>query len=311
MFFTTPMMRAKLNLKLVVASLFVLSVLAFPSRICVLTASACDPLRVLASSNADPLLACTDGLRGGDATSEEIRTYLDSAQNSRLENFHIQGWRWHTRSLVREAGRLHQLASRTNVITATELKQASEYVLGFNLKGLHKIEADLFFPWMRAKLTSEAPRQELRAAFASVMDQLESDRRMVAQLGDAISKNIILACDVNKPESLRSGAIEDVAYQSSQLEGYARNMMEIENTYLVPAIAELVPEGEQMALNNKVLMNLGLLDSRLHLVGMHEAVWATNDSTEKELFRRSIPSIPQMMIPRWKRKLYDPKTYML
>ena len=69
--------------------------------------------------------------------------------------------------------------------------------------------------------------------------------------------------------------------------------MEQENTLLVPAVAQIVPEAEQKSFNNRVLRNLGLLDSRLHLVGMHEAVWESNNSKEKELFEQAIPSIPQ------------------
>ena len=88
-------------------------------------------------------------------------------------------------------------------------------------------------------------------------------------------------------------------------------MMERENNLLVPAIAQIVPESEQKKFNNKVLKNLGLLDSRLHLVGMHEAVWESNIEKEKELFQKAIPSIPQMMIPRWKRNLYQPRTHVL
>lgn len=264
----------------------------------------------LASSNPS-LVVDEDNISCEVASSDIVRSYLDSTPNSRLEDFHIQGWRWHMQSLVRESDRLHKLASRTNINTAQNLKDASDYVVGFNLRGLHKIEAGLFFPWMKEKLTLSAPRTDLKAAFASMMDQLESDRRMVAKLGDSISQNMILACDLNKPETLRLGAIDAVTDQSNRLHNYAKNMMEIENTYLVPAIAELVSEDEQKAFNNKVLLNLGLLDSRLHLVGMHEAVWETNDLTEKELFRQAIPSIPQLLIPRWKRTLYNPRTSML
>jgi len=85
-------------------------------------------------------------------------------------------------------------------------------------------------------------------------------------------------------------------------------MMEKENTLLVPAIAQIVTESEQKSFNNKVLRSLGILDSRLHLVGMHEAVLESKNPKEQELFRHAIPSIPQMMIPRWKRKLFEPKT---
>jgi hypothetical protein len=79
----------------------------------------------------------------------------------------------------------------------------------------------------------------------------------------------------------------------------------------VPAIAALVSESEQIGFNGKVLSRLGLLDSRLHLVHMKEAVWEAGDTAEQLLFETEIPSIPQMMIPRWKRNLYDPQTCVL
>jgi len=88
-------------------------------------------------------------------------------------------------SLVREVGRLHSLAERVGVDKSESLEDAVDYVIGFNLKGLHKIEADLFFPWMREKLTAIQQR-DLSDAFATVMDQLEGDRRMVAKLGNSI-----------------------------------------------------------------------------------------------------------------------------
>ena len=51
---------------------------------------------------------------------------------------------------------------------------------------LHNIEADLFFPWMREKVTSDNNEKQVSAAFAAVMDQLEEDRQKVAHLGQSI-----------------------------------------------------------------------------------------------------------------------------
>jgi hypothetical protein len=110
---------------------------------------------------------------------------------------------------------------------------------------------------------------------------------------------------------LRSEAIRGIAEDSAELESCARSMMNRENSLLVPAIAEVVPESEQKSFNSKVLRNLGLLDSRLHLVHMHEAVWESNIAEEKKLFQQNIPSIPQRMIPRWRRNLYLPQTNVL
>jgi hypothetical protein len=84
-------------------------------------------------------------------------------------------------------------------------------------------------------------------------------------------------------------------------------MLRIEDQLLVPTIASIVPERDQRALNDRVIRSLGIWDSRLHLVGMYEAVWELNDEGERELFHRSIPSLPRRMIPRWRRLLYEPR----
>ena len=88
-------------------------------------------------------------------------------------------------------------------------------------------------------------------------------------------------------------------------------MMDRENRLLVPAIAALVPESEQKSFSDKVLFRLGVLDSRLHLVHMKEAVSESGDKLEQQLFEREIPYIPKKMIPRWKRKLYEPRANVL
>jgi hypothetical protein len=120
-----------------------------------------------------------------------------------------------------------------------------------------------------------------------------------------------VVCDPAKNEVARSGALESIVLESAALARQTRSMMERENNLLVPAIAHIVPESEQKSFNNKVLKNLGLWDSRLHLVGMHEAVLECDNPQEQEIFKQSIPSIPRLMIPRWKRNLYDPKSSIL
>ena len=88
-------------------------------------------------------------------------------------------------------------------------------------------------------------------------------------------------------------------------------MMDSENRLLVQAVAAVVSESEQKAFSDKVLFKLGLLDSRLHLVHMKEAVMESGDELEEQLFEKEIPYIPKMMIPRWKRKLYEPRAIVL
>ena len=104
-------------------------------------------------------------------------------------------------------------------------------------------------------------------------------------------------------------AIRNLAEEARVLKETASSMLVREETYLVPVVALLVPEAEQKAFNTCVIRKLGILDSRLHLVSMHEAV--QQDETEYRLFQESIPSIPQRMIPRWKRLMYEPRVGIL
>jgi hypothetical protein len=106
-------------------------------------------------------------------------------------------------------------------------------------------------------------------------------------------------------QDARSKAVSDVAAQAAGIAEGTHSMLEREDALLVPIVSRLVPEKEQKSFNNQVIRKLGVLDSRLHLVGMHEAVWDLKDESERALFNEAIPAIPRMMIPRWKRLLYD------
>jgi hypothetical protein len=106
-------------------------------------------------------------------------------------------------------------------------------------------------------------------------------------------------------------ALAELSNQAAEIAICARSMLLIEDELLVPTIASVVPEKDQRALNDRAIRSLGVWDSRLHLVGMHEAVWELNDEGERELFQKSIPSLPRRMIPRWKRLLYEPRVGVL
>jgi hypothetical protein len=132
---------------------------------------------------------CDENVLAG-SDSKRILQLLESSPS--LGKFHVQGWRWHTMSLIREASRLQRLASKLNCDSTSEkdtpvLKDAIDYVVGFNMKGLHSIERDLFFPWVRKKLQAD---KNLGKYFEPVLNQLEMDRRKVENLGAQLVSRI-------------------------------------------------------------------------------------------------------------------------
>ena len=153
------------------------------------------------------LVAAVEGAHstGRWAESEaKLRHYLLEERPSRGTAFHVQGWRWHTMSLIREADRLQKLALQTLLqeeeqqqqqtneddagTSTTEhrletLRIATDYVVGFNMKGLHKIEKDLFFPWVRETTCRAVEEEEICRAITDIMEKLESDRRKLEAVG--------------------------------------------------------------------------------------------------------------------------------
>lgn len=155
-----------------------------------------DPLVVGALSGdytCEAVQAAASVSRSGGADNlekaqEQIGRFLQ-ASDSKGE-FLIQGWRWHTMALAREAGRLHKLSRRLVESGSEEdlssLRKAAEYVVGFNMKGLHKIEKDLFFPWVRTKVDALPDEAEVQSAFGVLMNQLDDDRASIESLGRAV-----------------------------------------------------------------------------------------------------------------------------
>jgi hypothetical protein len=105
--------------------------------------------------------------------------------------------------------------------------------------------------------------------------------------------------------------LNDIVQLSSQLSDRLRLMRTLQETLIVPAIALVVPSKSQKSFNNRVLLKLGVLESRVHLVGMHDAVWESGIDGEKTKFEKEIPYVARVMIERWRKSLYDPKARML
>lgn len=270
-----------------------------------------------------------------------ISEFLMKHHKQKEHKFYIQGWRWHTLSLIRDTSRLEKLAltllqssllppkASSTESDCTEKQQdaidlATRHVIDFNMKGLHKVENELFFPWLKERLHSNnydcninnvedemEDSNDIEEALLYILNEIEKERDFVFKLGQTVKDQSRLAASNDITQSQRSEALSNIAQMSAVLNSRTRGIMDKEDSLLVPSISIMVPEKEQRNFNNRVIRKLGLLDSRLHLVGMYDAVWATNDSEEKRLFEEMIPYIPRKMIPRWKRNLYMPKAGIL
>lgn len=251
-------------------------------------------------------------------SDENIITQFLSS--SPIEKFHIQGWRWHTLSLVRDCSRLgtlmkHLLDSTSYDGDSSDATiKAVDHVIDFNLSGLQRIENDLFFPWLREKLTKgNEISSDVKQSFGNILDIVDEEREKVEELANLMRSERDLIKDIKEQNALRMQAISQLHVLSQDLSSIVKSIFEKEEKLLVPGVAAIVPSKEQKSFNNKVLRKLGLFDSRVHLVGMYDTVWDVQYGNEKEqkLFSEEIPTLPQMMIPRWRRSLYRPQAGVL
>eukprot|EP00584_Thalassiosira_punctigera_P017308 CAMPEP_0172573740 /NCGR_PEP_ID=MMETSP1067-20121228/136343_1 /TAXON_ID=265564 ORGANISM="Thalassiosira punctigera, Strain Tpunct2005C2" /NCGR_SAMPLE_ID=MMETSP1067 /ASSEMBLY_ACC=CAM_ASM_000444 /LENGTH=367 /DNA_ID=CAMNT_0013366349 /DNA_START=163 /DNA_END=1268 /DNA_ORIENTATION=+ len=258
--------------------------------------------------------------------------------------FHVQGLRWHLMSLVRDAGRLERLAERLMAAETTSaegggggggdgdldggglagLEAAANYVINFNMAGFFRVQADLFDPFLRQHLCEPDSVGRFvdggggaaeADAFEKVVGRVEEYRVQSESIGRELYERAKAAAsnpsDSSRHAQRRRTLLADVTRSSRRLVAQLAPMRHLTETLVVPAIARVVPPKVQKSFNSRVLRNLGLLESRVHLVGMRDAVWESGIVYEMEKFEEEIPYVARIMIERWRKSLYLPKAEAL
>lgn len=228
--------------------------------------------------------------------------------------FLINGWRWHTSSALRDLQRYtavlehvengysshaENTSNKSDGITnyKDRVDACYKFVCGYNLKGLMKIESELFFPWLKEMLPPAA------IPLMSELTQEQSDAKILSsQIGQ-------LCVEL-------SGRIDDdlsaIRQINSKLKAIRKSYLKIQSvqeTVFVPYIKAFIPKKEQERFNRKVIATLGMLQAQVHLVGMVEAI--KDQPHEMSMLRSQIPSLAQATLSIWKKRLYDPKTACL
>jgi len=276
-----------------------------------------------------------DILRGGaisdnnhDISSKTKTTILDFlSANTNNGDFHIQGWRWHFMSLIRDSNRVQRLARHLSQRDIDDevvydegidaLEQAVDYLINFNMAGLHRVEEKMFVGWLRANLCDASlvgvyceNGKDVSNAFREVIDTVDEERIQSSKMGKELYEKTKTISKSNTRQQRRQN-LNEIMQLSSQLSERLSQMRELQETFVVPAIALVVPSRSQKTFNNRVLLKLGVLESRVHLVGMHDAVWESGSEIEKKKFETEIPYVARVMIDRWRKSLYNPKAGML
>lgn len=174
----------------------------------VLTIASCWICRTLkVDANVSPLV-CLNRLQTLHQATGVVSKWLNHTVNQQSSdhrpNFLIQGWRWHTLSLIRDLERLRLFsedvssnlsAGRISEDDMKPFQSAFDFVIDFNMVALYRIEEKTFFPWLQKKvLTSSMSRyipdaesvKEFRQAFVVILDYLAEERNKIKNIGQTL-----------------------------------------------------------------------------------------------------------------------------
>lgn len=179
--------------------------------------------------------SCEDIPRGGGSnagidnqTRDTILRFLDYTTTTDKDDdndiFHIQGWRWHFMSLIRDSKRLQRLADHLSANSVKidddtnaedgykALEEATNYVVNFNMAGLYRIQSNMFLKFIREHLcTADSLRQfsrsraeekeeeevgstmsdseETTKAFHKLIDKIDAYRVQSERIGKELVRN--------------------------------------------------------------------------------------------------------------------------
>uniref|UniRef100_A0A7S1TYY3 Uncharacterized protein n=1 Tax=Phaeomonas parva TaxID=124430 RepID=A0A7S1TYY3_9STRA len=254
-----------------------------------------------------------------DTLEESARRYIGfgdamaSAPVSLMERtFLIHGWRWHSRSVARDANRLQAAAKEEErawkkgadqadlVASFERLEQGYDFLWNFSFTQLRAIEMDLYFPWLRKNLPRSVHPQ---------LDAFERERREIETVGRKLGDEIGNGAKRANGRGDAGAALARVSSLASDLERRVLELTTTQEACFVPLVSAYVSAAEQRRFNFKVISSLGILKSRVFLVSFAETI--KGDKGEEALYRENIPKVAQALVPRWRKQLYEPKTQCL
>ncbi|CAN0400504.1 unnamed protein product [Ascophyllum nodosum] len=230
--------------------------------------------------------------------------------------FVINGWRWHTKVVLRDIVRFRRvvlLAADAAAERGTSTKKSKgkdrevqeavekvaksyKFVWSFSVAKLHNTEQALFFPWLRELLPSKV---------LPYLEEFDREREAIVRVGKKMGQLVEEARKASLAKTSPRAALLKCAHLSEDLEEKVARLSRSQESMIVPFTAAYVDGNEQWKFNEKVVLSLGLVDSQVFLVAMHDTL--KPDKEEFKVFRLEVPKFARALIPTWRRLLYSPR----
>jgi hypothetical protein len=241
--------------------------------------------------------------------------------------FVINGWRWHTSSVIRDLERFKAVLqdvrkSRKDLVGFAALSTSSlsaeaespaasissserllgcyNFAVGFNWKALMRVEAEIFFPWLQKLLPASA-----RSLMSDIIKQ-HSDINVLSNSMLHQCNNLLKNKDDVHAELASYKRIEELL---AEMQECALRIQSVQDSVFVPYIAAFVSHKEQEVFNRMVINRLGVLDSQVHLVSMYDTICGI--PKELKLYEDQIPRVLRAVLPVWRKRLYLPRAKFL
>ncbi|CAM9553906.1 unnamed protein product [Pylaiella littoralis] len=235
------------------------------------------------------------------------KRYDDAPVPVEERGFQINGWRWHSRAVLRDIERFRRAALLAAEVgrgadgggeegAAAVARVAKCYDFMWTFTKLHKSETSLFFPWLRELI----PEKSLPP-----LDDFDKEREGVVRIGNKIGQYVADAQKASASKTSPRAALLRCADLAEELGARAARLARAQEAAIVPATAAYATSKQQWKFNDKVIFSLGLVDAQVFLVAMHDAV--KHDREEFNKFRKNVPKFARVLIPTWRKVLYSPR----
>lgn len=164
----------------------------------------------------------------------ELRTIIEQGPVPQSDrDFLINGWRWHTKSVLRDISRFSLIIDDTinrlnnkkskntntsNKLQKDRIRDCHNFVMNFNWKALMRVEREIFFPWLQELLPYAA---------APLVNDILAQHKKITQL----SRDMSELC-----ESLR--AEDDVQHVTTTLNSISHILNEAKHCALAIQTAQ-------------------------------------------------------------------------
>lgn len=148
--------------------------------------------------------------------------------------FLINGWRWHTASVLRDLNRFSDLIKKikvSNILISPKetklIRECCDFVFGFNWKALQRVENEIFFPWLQEIL----PKIQTSTLFNSISHKQASIAKLSICMTNLCNnlENIIENTDDDKTKMMNSiNKLIDIENTLSELTSFAMEIQTIQ-----------------------------------------------------------------------------------